>query len=174
MRTKARLTARDFGQRAGVDYLEGYSTYPSVAIIRSLAAIACELMLDLCHFDADQAFVQSEQSEDVYMRLPNGCRSVSGMVVKLCLSLYGLKQASRQWRHYQVRGMKGLECEQCEADACVMCFVGAGGVSVVAVVHVDDMFAMGLRSRCVKFGEDLNQFVPINHLGGSRRYAGCP
>ena len=34
--------------------------------------------------------------------------------------------------------------------------------------------SMGLKSRCVKFCEDLNQFVPINNLGGSRRYAGCP
>ena len=136
VRTKARLTARDVGQRAGV----GYSPYPSVASIRSLAAIACELVLDLCHFDAEQAFVQSEKSEDIYMRLPNGCRSVSGKEVKLCLSLYGSKQASRQWRHHQGRGMKGLDFEQCEADACVMCFVEAGGISVVVVVHVDDMF----------------------------------
>ena len=32
---------------------------------------------------------------------------------------------------------------------------------------------MGLKSRCDKFCEDLNQFVPINNLGELRWYAGC-
>ena len=61
-----------------------------------MADIACELGLDLCYFDAEQAFVQSELSEDVYMCLPKGWGSMSDKVIKLCRSLYGLKQASRQ------------------------------------------------------------------------------
>ena len=85
--------------------------------------------MGLCHFDAEQAFVQSELSEDVYMRLPKRCGSMSGKVVKLCRSLYGLKQASRQWHHQLVRGMRGLGFEQCELDACVMRLVEAGAIS---------------------------------------------
>ena len=96
VRAKARLVARGFGQREGVGYFETYSPCPSVASIRSLAAIACELGFYLCHFVAEQAFVQSEQSENVHMRLPKGCGAMSGNVVKLCRSMYGLKQASRQ------------------------------------------------------------------------------
>ena len=91
VRAKARLVARGFGQRAGVGYFETYSPCPSVASIRLLAAIACELELDLDYFDAEQAFVQSELSEDVYMRLPKGCGAMFGKVVKLCSSLYGSK-----------------------------------------------------------------------------------
>ena len=84
------------------------------------------------------------------MRLPKGCGSMSGKVVKVCHSLYGRKQASRQWHHHLVRGMMGLGFEQCEPNACVMRLVEAGGVSivVVVVVHVDDIFAVGLKSRC--------------------------
>ena len=72
-----------------------------------------------------------------------------------------------------LRGMGGLGFEQCEADACVMRLVEEGAVSIVVVVHVDDLFAIGLKSRCDKFCEDLNQFVPINNLGELRWYAGC-
>ncbi|CAB1098397.1 unnamed protein product [Ectocarpus sp. CCAP 1310/34] len=64
---------------------------------KMLAALACELNLDLCHFDIEQAFVRSELEEDVYMRLPQGCGAPSGMIVKLGKGLYGLRQASRQW-----------------------------------------------------------------------------
>ena len=98
--------------------------------IRLLAALACELDLDLCHFDAEQAFVQSNLDEVVYIRLPPGCGTLSGNVVKLCRSLYGLNQASRTWHYNLVRGIKALGFEQCEADACVMRLVEDGAVDI--------------------------------------------
>ena len=69
--------------------------------------------------------------------------------------------------------MKALGFEQCEADACVMRLVEDGGVSVVVVVHVDDIFAIGRKSRCNKFGDDLDAYVPMTNLGELRWYAGC-
>ena len=62
--------------------------------MRLLSAIACELDLDVCHFDVEQAFVQSKLDENAFMRLPRGCGSLSGKIVRLSKSLYGLKQAS--------------------------------------------------------------------------------
>ena len=44
----------------------------------------------------DQAFVRADLKEDVFMRLPEGCGALSGKIVKLNKSLYGLRQASRQ------------------------------------------------------------------------------
>ena len=46
-------------------------------------------------------------------------------------------------------------------------------VVMVVVVHVDDIFSIGLKSRCDKFGVDLNRYVPITNLGELRWYAGC-
>ena len=43
-----------------------------------LGAIECELGLDLCHFDAEQAFVQSSLDEDGFIRLRPGCSEMSG------------------------------------------------------------------------------------------------
>ena len=65
MRAKAKLVARGFGQREGIDSFDTFSACPSVMSIRLLAALACELDLDLCHFDAEQAFVQSDLDEVV-------------------------------------------------------------------------------------------------------------
>ena len=69
--------------------------------------------------------------------------------------------------------MKALGFEQCEADACVMRLVEDGGVSVVVVVHVDNIFGIGCKSRCDKFGDDLDAYVPITNLGELRWYASC-
>ena len=57
-----------------------------------------------------------------------------------------------------VTGMRGFGFQQCQADACVLSLVEEAAVSIVVVVHVDDIFAMGLERRFDKFCEDLNQF----------------
>ena len=54
-----------------------------------------------------------------------------------------------------------------------MRLVEDGEVSMVVVVHVDDIFSIGLKSRCDQLGRDLNQYVPITNLGELRLYAGC-
>ena len=69
--------------------------------------------------------------------------------------------------------MRGLDYHQCEAGSCDMRLVEAGTVPIVAVVHVHDIFAMGLKSRCYTICEDVHQFVPINNLMELRWYAGC-
>ena len=93
-----------------------------------LVAFACELDLDLCHFDAEQAFVLS-----VYIRLPPGCGALSSKGVRLRRSLYGLNQASRTWYYHLVRGIKALRFEQYEADACVMHLVENGAVDIACL-----------------------------------------
>ena len=174
MRAKARLVARGFGQREGIDFFDTLSPCPSFMSTRLLAALAYELDLDSCHFDAEQAFVQSDLDEVVYIRLPSGCGALSGKVVRLRRSLYGLRQASRTWHYHLVRWMKALGFEQCEADACAMHLVEDVAVSAVVVVHhVDDIFAIGLKTRCDKFGDDLNACVPITNIGQLRWYTGC-
>ena len=60
----------------------------------------------------DQAFVQAELDEDVFLRLPKGCE-LSGKVVRLNKSLYGLKQASRMWHAHLITCLKSLGFEQC-------------------------------------------------------------
>ena len=168
MRAKARLVARGFGQREGIDFFDTFSPCPSVTSIRLLAALACELDLDLCHFDAEQAFVQSGLDEVMYIRLPPRCGALSGKVVRLRRSLYGLNQAPRTWHYHLVRGTKTLGFDQCKADGCAMRLVEDGGVSVVVVVHVDGIFSIGRKSRCEKFGDDLDAYVPITNLGELR------
>ena len=91
VKAKARLVAKGFKQKHGVDYLETFSPTANAASIRLIVALAWELL----HFDIEQAFVQSELDHEVFMKLPPGCGSMSGKVVRLGKILYGLRQASR-------------------------------------------------------------------------------
>ena len=55
-----------------VDFGEMFAPTVAVSSVRLLAALACELNLDPCYFDIEQALVQSDLEEDVYMRLSQG------------------------------------------------------------------------------------------------------
>ena len=104
-----------------------------------MAALACELNLDLCHFDIEQALLQSDLEEDVYMRLPQGRGRLSGKMVRLNKSLYGLNQASRQWHAHLTKCLLTLGFVQCLADACVLRLMDEGKVVMTTVVHVVDI-----------------------------------
>ena len=136
---KARSVARGFKQREGIEFSETFDPTPVASCFRLLRAIACELGLDLSHFDAEQAFVQSSLEEGVFMRLPPGCGEKSGKVLRLNRSLYGLKQTSRSWHDHLLAHMKSLGFEQSPADPCVMRLIESGPVSILTVAHVDDL-----------------------------------
>ena len=107
------------------------------------------------------------------MRLPQGCGRLSDTVVRLNKSLYGLKQASRPWHAHLTTCLKTLDFQQCLVDACVFRLVEEGRVAIIAVVHVDDIFAVELKSRCDVFGDELNRMAPVKNLGELRWYGGC-
>ena len=107
-RAKSRLVARGFKKREGLDFGETFAPTVSSSCVRSLSAIACELDLDVCHFDVEQAFAQSKLDEDVFLRLPGGGGRLSGKIVRLNKSLYGLKQASRSWHAHLNTCLKTL------------------------------------------------------------------
>ena len=147
VKAKSRLVARGFKQGEGVDFSETFAPTVSSSCVRFLSAITCECDLDLCHFHVDQAFVQSD-FEDVFLRLPKGCRDLSAKVIRLNKSLYGLKQASRTWHAHLTSCLKRLGFEQCMTDVCVFRLIEDGRLTITAVVHVDDIFAVGREERC--------------------------
>ena len=59
-----------FKQRKGIDFGDTFAPTASSSCVRLLSAIACELDLDVCHFDVEQAFVQSKLDEDVFCAYP--------------------------------------------------------------------------------------------------------
>ena len=172
VKAKSRLVARGFKQREGVDFGETFAPTVSSSCVHLLSAIACECDLDLCHFDVDRVFVHSDL-EDVFLRLPKRCGDLSGKLVRLNKTLYGLKQASREWHAHLTTCLQRLGFEQCMTDACVFRLIEDGRVAITAVVHVDDIFAVGQKERCDRICVDLNPTVPVKNLGDFKWYGGC-
>ena len=96
---KARVVARGFNQREGVDYNEIFSPVVRHTSIRVLLAMVAHQDLELEQLDVKTAFLHGELEEEIYMSQPD-CFQVPGKenhVCRLKKSLYGLKQSPRQW-----------------------------------------------------------------------------
>ncbi|CAL8152358.1 unnamed protein product [Prunus armeniaca] len=73
-RYKARLLAKGYTQRYGIDYEETFAPIAKINIIRVLLSLVANLDWQLHQFDVKNAFLH-EDLEEVYMDLPLGCNS---------------------------------------------------------------------------------------------------
>jgi hypothetical protein len=95
-RYKARLMAKGFTLKEGIDYHETFSPVSNKDLFRIIMALVAYFNLELHQIDMKTTFLNKDLEEDVYMKQPEGFDDNSQKACKLRKSIYGLKQASRQ------------------------------------------------------------------------------
>ncbi|SOV06060.1 uncharacterized protein UDID_19259 [Ustilago sp. UG-2017a] len=108
---KARLMARGFTQREGIDYTEVFTP---------------------------QAYLNSTIHHDVYLKPPVGIKIPPGKVLKVVKGLYGLKQSGREWNieldsHLRTIGF------HCMPSAPCLYSRGTDDKITIITAYVDDM-----------------------------------
>ncbi|KAL0458616.1 UNVERIFIED_CONTAM: Retrovirus-related Pol polyprotein from transposon RE1 [Sesamum latifolium] len=129
-RYKAKLVAKGFNQVEGVDYTDSFSPVAKTVTVRVFLAFAAAKW-PLHQLDVNNAFLHGHLDEDIYMTPPEGI-----------LSLYGLKQASRQWNVELTVKLKEFGFVQSAHDHYLFTWQTTSGL-VVLLVYVDDILVTG-------------------------------
>ena len=139
-RFKARLVAKGFTQREGIEYHETYSPVSKKDSFRIVMAIVAHLNLELHQMDVKTTFLNGDLEEEVYMEQPEGFvkENENKLVCKLKKSIYGLKQASRQWYLKFNRIITSFGFTENTVDHCIYLKV-SGSRFMILVLYVDDI-----------------------------------
>ena len=140
-RFKARLVAKAYTQREGMDFNEIFSPMVKHTSIRVLLALVSLWNLELEQMDVNRAFLHGELEEEIFMQQPKGF-IVKGKENQVCLlkrSLYGLKQSPRQWYKRFDKFMTSVGYSRSKFDNCVYMRKLTNGSYVYLLLYVDDM-----------------------------------
>ena len=171
-RYKARLVAKGYTQKAGIDYEETFSPVIKMTTVRCLISLAASKQWDIFQMDVNNAFLHGELNEEVYMKAPEGLSNTSKKVCLLQKSLYGLKQASRQWFAKLTTALQSQGFSQSKNDYSLFLKNHLHSFTAVAV-YVDDILITGNDQSVISHLKlHLHQMFSIKDLGKLHYFLG--
>lgn len=143
---KARIVAKGFTQKEGIDYHETFAPVANYTTFRVLLALAARLGMKIAQRDVKTAFLYGDLEEEVYIELPAGFLACAPVLyqplhAKLQKGLYGLKQASHIWNNTLNTKLTASGYSRSLADPCLY-IKKEGNREVYVLVYVDDILVV--------------------------------
>jgi len=172
-RYKARLVVRGYTQREGLYYNETFSPVAKLVSVRTLLAIAFVTDWHLCQMDVNNAFLHGDLEEEIYMVPPQGLLPEGDpRVCRLHKSLYGLKQASRNWIHKLSSSLFTLGFLQSKVEPTLFYLRTVSSYTCV-LIYVDDLVIAGDDLPAIASLKDhLRSLFHIKDLGNLKYFLG--
>ncbi|SOV06091.1 uncharacterized protein UDID_19267 [Ustilago sp. UG-2017a] len=169
---KARLVARGFTQREGIDYQETFSPVAPLGAIRAILALAVQNNWEVHALDITMAYLNSTLKEAIYMKLLEGSGVAPGKVYKVVKGLYGLKQSGREWNQEFDRSLRHMGFFQVECAPCIYT-KGQGKDMAIVVIYVDDTLVIAPRLETVlKVKKQIGQRWKMEDSGEVSHFLG--
>ena len=145
-RYKARFVVKGFLQQYLRDYTETFSPVINSVALKVLMSLSAQNKWKMRQFDVPNAFLKGTLKENIYMEQPKGnnvSESEKDYVCKLIKSLYGLKQASREFYLFFSYYLMSLGFKIIPSDECIFIKRDDDGDIIITGLHVDDGSVVG-------------------------------
>jgi len=165
-RFKARLVVLGNHQVEGEDFHETFAPVAKMVTVRTLLTLAGAKGWSLHQMNIHNAFLHGDLREDIYMKVPPGFQTPQpNMVCKLRKSLYGLRQAPRQWFSKLTSALRDYGFQQSPFDHSLFTY-DCKGIFLVLLIYVDDLVLTGNDThQCVDFKHYLHRCFKLKDLG---------
>lgn len=173
---KARYVAKGYSQKHGVDYEETFSPTANMTSVRVLMQKSAQEKLFLHHMDVKTAYLHAPIDCELYVEQPEGYEVMSHsnekLVFRLEKSLYGLKQAGRNWNQMLHSYLIHNQFIQNGADHCVYVRETPSD-KVIIIIWVDDIILAASDEKVLKTVKDmLTVKFKMKDLGQLRYFLG--
>jgi Reverse transcriptase (RNA-dependent DNA polymerase) len=138
--------------------------------------LAAKYRLPTFQGDVKTAFLKGVMEEEVFTELPEGMNVdgfEEGMVLPMLRTLYGTKQASRQWQKMLRSALEDLGFRNTEADPCIFIKRPTPDKFIILVAYVDDIFGTSNDPELITwFNENISKRFEYSNLGEINKLLG--
>ncbi|SYW74138.1 uncharacterized protein UHO2_01003 [Ustilago hordei] len=153
---KARLVARGFTQREGIDFKETFALVAPLSAIRALLSLAVERDWEVHQLDIMMAYLNSTLKHVIYMKPLEGAKVPKGKAYQVVKGLYGLKQSGQEWN---------LEFDKF--------LQGKGDNFTILIIYVDDTLIIAPKLETVKcIKEEIGKKWKMEEGGNMSHFLG--
>lgn len=198
-RRKARIVAKGYSQKFGIDYHQTFAPVARLESIRLVMAIATRYNLIVHQLDVVTAYLNAQLKEEVIMEIPDRMEvmlkritmneneepttqarakkiltalQAGGNACRLNKALYGLKQAGRQWNLRLSQKLSELGLNSTTGDPCL--YVAHRNQQILLLlVYVDDILIVsGDLKWITEIKQGLQEDFEIQDLGLAKHCIG--
>jgi len=164
---KARLVARGFSQRFGIDYLYTFSPTLKLYSLRIIVAITVQRNFKIMQIDINAAYLNAKLTEDIYIKPPERYNNGSNQGYwKLKKALYGLKQAGRQWNDELNNSLLDMNFRRLVSEPCIYIKENeAKEIICIITVYVDDILIIGKDKDVLFVKDQIKEKYKIKDIG---------
>lgn len=171
---KARIVAKEYVQKWGVDFEEIFAPVTRLETVRLLLALAAKHGWEVHHLDVKTAFLNGDIQEEVYVCQPDGfvIKDKEHLVYRLIKALYGLRQAPRAWYAKLSKNLESLGFNRCPYEHAVYT-KGIGDERLIIGVYVDDLLVTGTSVSVIEdFKKKMGERFEMSDMGRLSYYLG--
>ena len=169
---KARLVAKGYSQIPGMDFSETFSPVVHLETIRTILALTVNFDWEVTQMDVKGAYLNGNLDEEVYMLQPDGFGDGTNKVCHLIKTLYGLKQAGREWNKVLNTSLKDKGFKNLEADPCAFVRETNEHIEIITA-WVDDLLLFTETAQFMNtLKAELKTLFDVTDLGSPQKIVG--